>query len=300
MPSIPSLSDALSVVRSSFKLDSVAPAAPTPTPTQAGPVDQFFGAPATGPAGFVLPSLMPLDVGAATEASLAAMSDDQLLAMSETPQGAQALKAMAAGLKQGTITPERQKQIDRVDAATFTPSKSLKLEGSAEDKATYVKMVRQTMLQSPSFAKTMNEINAGKNPVTLKLERNSGTALDSFAAQTCDLSDMEKLPVTPTDGRPEQITRGEVLAHMMKEQQVKSTQTGEKDIKPAHKAAIESENEFRKDLGQTAMRKLPPDDETRTETDFGSIITIHFTDNSHEALLFNGDGNLNGSMGFKD
>ena len=46
--------------------------------------------------------------------------------------------------------------------------------------------------------------------------------LDSFARQTLDLSDLEKLPTRPDSTNNEVITRGEVLAHMMREQREKS------------------------------------------------------------------------------
>ncbi|MFO0722985.1 MAG: hypothetical protein U1E65_04310 [Myxococcota bacterium] len=242
-------------------------------------------------------SATPADLA---ETGATAMSDAQMLKLAETPAGASALKGMAKTMQQGgSVSPERQAQIDRIQNATFTPSGGIKLEGSEADKQAYTRNVRKRMMESPSFAKLMHETNADKaHPVNLKLERGTGTKLDSFRRQTVDLDDLEKLPEKPSADRPEAITQGAVLAHMMREQREKALDPNKENFDPAHKAAIESENAYRRDIGQQSMRKLPPEDETRVDTGFGSFISIHFDDGHDEALVFNDQGNLNGSASY--
>lgn len=235
------------------------------------------------------------------EAKLAAMSNADLLTLAEGPNGPATLAAYKKELSQGAMTPAKQKQLDRINAATFTPGPGLVVQGNAADTRAYLHMTREAMLESPSFAKMMNQIsNDAQHPVRLVLERNTGTALDSFPKQTLDLSDLEKLPARPETDRPEQITRGQVLAHMMREQQHKAFQGPTKDIAPAHRAAIEAENAYRKDIGQKSMRLPPPNDETRAIDDHGIMITIHFDDQHHEALIFDANANLNGSGSYSD
>jgi hypothetical protein len=225
------------------------------------------------------------------EDRVAAMNNDQLLDLAEKDPAQ--LSTLASEMRKGPTTFAKQVQLDRISRATFTPGAGLRLNGNAQDQAAYLHMTRLAMLESPSFARLMNQIgNDAAHPVTINLERNTGTLVDSFARQTLDLSDLEKLPAHPTQGHAEQITRGEVLAHMMREQREGALQTGPRDIAPAHRAAIQSENDYRREIGQQSMRLMPPNDETRTSDQRGSAITIHFDDHHDEALLFDTQGNL--------
>jgi hypothetical protein len=233
------------------------------------------------------------------EARVAAMGNDELLNLAETDR--RQLDALANGMRQGPSTPERQAQLDRIARATFTPGAGLRLNGSARDQAAYLHMTREAMLESSSFSGLMNDISRdAAHPVTVNLERNTRTTVDSFARRTLDLSDLETLPAKPSADRPEQITRGEVLAHMMREQHEGALQTGARDIGPAHRAAIVSENAYRRDIGQASMRNMPPNDETRSSDEHGGMITIHFDDHHHEALIFDANGNLNGTGSYTD
>ena len=47
-------------------------------------------------------------------------------------------------------------------------------------------------------------------------------------------------------------------------------------------------------------RLMPPNDETRSSDEHGGMITLHFDDRHHEALIFNADGNLNGTGSYSD
>jgi hypothetical protein len=233
------------------------------------------------------------------EARVAAMGNDELLRMAETDR--RKLDALANQMHQGPITPDKQAQLDRISRATFTPGAGLRLNGSVQDQAAYLHMTREAMLESPSFSKLMNGINRdAAHPVTVNLERNTRTTVDSFLRRTLDLSDLETLPAHPSADRPEQITRGEVLAHMMREQHEGELQVGQRDIAPAHAAAIESENAYRRDIGQSSMRRMPPNDETRSFDQNGGLLTLHFDDNHHEALIFDANGNLNGTGSYSD
>jgi len=143
------------------------------------------------------------------------------------------------------------------------------------------------MLASPSFAKTMNDINADPlHPVTVNIGRDMpDVRLDvdrGNGVQDVDLADLEKLPALPTSNDPNGITQGEVLSHAMKEAQIRAQNPNSAAPEPdqhlkAHTAAIKQENDFRKDLGQTTFRRLPPNDEAHLDNQQGDItIRIFF------------------------
>lgn len=246
------------------------------------------------------PMAVAADVAAQT---LSAMSNEQLLQLAETPAGEQALAAFAKTIKDGgDPTPASQKQLDRIAAAQFKPGPGLNLEvvpaeKTAEFQASYLRAVRRTMMESPSFAKNMNEINNGTPPVKILLGRNLPNRLDSFnegKRQIIDLSDLEKMPATPPLMHPESTTQGQILSHAMREAQEAAKQKlhGEPDLETAHKAAVKAENEYRADIGQKTMR-LTEKDETFIETPpLGHTLLIHYDDGHSDGLLFDQNGNL--------
>jgi hypothetical protein len=216
------------------------------------------------------------------------MNNDQLLKLAESPGGAAQLANLKFALEQGPMTPAKLKELDRINSATFTPTSSLKVNGTEANKAAYLHMVRREMLTSPSFAKTMNEINNDKaHKVTVNVGRDQeGVALDAFRknGQAIDMNDFEKMPVTPPGNNPGAITQGQVLAHAMRE--AREASLG-KQFKDAHKQAIVDENEYRKEIGQKTFRKPPPDDETRRANNLGGTdIVVHFDDGSDEVISF--------------
>jgi hypothetical protein len=250
-----------------------------------------------------VPNPIELEANAA-EQSLSAMSNEQLLQFAEAPGGEQALNVLAQTIKNGDITPARQKQLDRIAAAQFKPGPGLNInatppEKSGEYQASYLRAVRRTMMESPSFAKTMNEINHGTPPVKILLGRNLPNRLDSFnegKQQILDLSDLEKLPATRPLIHPESTTQGQVLSHAMREAREAAKQSvhGQPDVEKAHKAAVVAENEYRADIGQKTMRLVPPlTDETMIDTPpLGSTLLIHYDDGHSDGLLFDQNGNL--------
>ncbi len=251
--------------------------------------DQFVGKPRSVAA----PASPPPNkaaIATITEASLRGMSNAQLLQIADTPVGAAALKKMGEALKQrGPMTPARAQQLHRISAATFAPGAGLKITGTPANTKAYLQLTKRTMLESPSFAKMMTALNAdAKHPLKITVDRNIGTRMDGFNSQTLDLSDIENLPVRP---KGQEITQGEVLAHAMREQREKANGTATRN--PAHAKAIDSENDYRRDIGQTSMRKAFPNDQTETDTPpFGSVNVIHFDDGRSEALFFNAAGNF--------
>ncbi len=217
------------------------------------------------------------------------MDNDQLVKIGGQPGGQERLEGMKFALQQGPVTPESIKQLDRLNSATFKEGPGLKINGSPKDKADYLNLVRREMLTSPSFAKTMNEINndgtrrpvianVGRDIPRIRLDR------DQNGTQDIDLNDFDKLPKTPPANRPDAITQGEVMMHAMREgrERVKGS-----DHEVAHKQAIIAENDYRKDIGQTSTRKLPPDDENRIPNDLGDqTLLIHFNGAIDEPLVF--------------
>ncbi len=223
------------------------------------------------------------------EKKMQGLNNEQLLKLAESPGGKEQLNSLKIALQNGPQTPATLKEMDRINSATFTPAAGLKFAVGTKpaDQAAYLHLVRREMLTSPSLAKTMNEINADKaNPVTVNVGRDmKNVRLDVDRAngrQDIDLADFDKLPVTPTAQNPNGITQGEVLAHAMREAKERAIDRNNKAPEPdqhkkAHTAAINQENEYRKDIGQKTFRKLPPDDETVVDNNLGDIsLIIHF------------------------
>lgn len=219
------------------------------------------------------------------------LNNDDLLKLGEQPGGQERLEGMKFALQQGPVTADSIKELDRLNSATFKEGVGLKIKGSPEDKADYLHLVRREMLTSPSFARTMNEINndGTRRPVIANVGRDmKGVPLDTDknGTQNIDLADFDKLPRTPPADNPHAITQGQVLAHAMREgrERVK----GAKDHDAAHKLAIIQENEYRKDIGQTSFRKTEQGkDETRNEKDNGELdLIIHFDGAPDETLSF--------------
>lgn len=219
------------------------------------------------------------------------LNNDDLLKLGEQPGGQERLEGMKFALQQGPVTADSIKELDRLNSATFKEGVGLKIKGSPEDKADYLHLVRREMLTSPSFARTMNEINndGTRRPVIANVGRDmKGVPLDTDknGTQNIDLADFDKLPRTPPADNPHAITQGQVLAHAMREgrERVK----GAKDHDAAHKLAIIQENEYRKDIGQTSFRKTEQGkDETRNEKDNGELdLIIHFNGAPDETLSF--------------
>jgi hypothetical protein len=216
------------------------------------------------------------------------LNNEDFLKLAETPAGKKQLDDIKTQLQSGSPTPGTLQQLDRINSATFTPAAGiLQLKGSAADQATYLHMVRRDMLASPSFAKTMNDINSDPlHPVTVNIGRDMpDVRLDvdrGNGVQDVDLADLEKLPALPTAQDPNGITQGEVLSHAMKEAQIRAQNPNSAAPEPdqhlkAHTAAIKQENDFRKDLGQSTFRKLPPNDEAHLDNAQGDItIRIFF------------------------
>ena len=233
------------------------------------------------------------------EKKMQGLNNDQLLKLAESPGGKEQLESLKIALKSGPQTPAALKELDRINSATFTPAGGIKFSPQSKpaDQAAYLHIVRRDMLASPSFAKTMNEINADKaNPVTVNVGRDMPRVrLDVDAGrgvQHIDLNDIEKLPATPPASNPHAITQGEVMIHAMKEASARAKDRNSTAPEPdqhrkAHTDAIKAENEFRKDLGQTTFRKLPPDDETAVDNGLGDItLIIHFDGAPDEEFVF--------------
>ena len=217
------------------------------------------------------------------------MSDDELSKIGESPGGQERLNGMKFALQQGPVTPESLKELDRLNSATFTPGVGLRVNGTPENQKDYLNLVRREMLRSPTFAKTMNEINNDKahRPVIVNVGRdmpNVRLDVDRNGTQDIDLNDFDKLPKTPGADNPDAITQGEVLSHAMRE--ARERVLG-KDHDQAHEAAIIEENKFRNEIGQTSTRLLPPFDEIRKKNEFGdTTLIIPFEGAKSQSLVF--------------
>ncbi|MCI0619174.1 hypothetical protein L0244_39900, partial [bacterium] len=230
-------------------------------------------------------------------------SNEDLLELAQQPGGEDKLKQLAKDFKKDGLTQDEIKQTERIDSATFRPGAGLTLHGKPEDQETFVQMTRRTMLESPSFRQRMQSINHDPHPLNhteIEVSRGKGddkdsTRLSTFSEfrggrQQVDLNDLEKLPVKPDPSNPEGITQGSVLVHEYAEAR-RGTQTPKpagktvdpmKLYEPAHEEAIRAENEYRRDIGQSSQRLMPPKDATRT----ADSITVHYDDGHSEKLQF--------------
>lgn len=217
------------------------------------------------------------------------LKNDELLKIGQQPGGQERLEGMKFALAQGPVTPESIKELDRLNSATFKEGPGLKINGSPKDKADYLNLVRREMLTSPSFAKTMNEINNDKThrPVIANVGRDMPKVrldIDRNGTQDIDLDDFDKLPKTPPGNDPDAITQGEVMSHAMRE--ARERVLG-KDHDQAHEAAIIEENKYRNEIGQTSTRLLPPFDEIRKPNAFGdTTLIIPFEGAKSKQLVF--------------
>ncbi len=193
------------------------------------------------------------------------LSNDQLLALAETPSGPNQLAALREGIQSGGVSRAEQAQLDRIGAATFTPGAGLTVNGTAADQATYLHMTRREMLNSPSFRNLMNTQNAdAAHPLTINVGRNQpGTFVDAFNGggnQTIDLTDFEQWPENAPAANPHAMTRGQNLVHAMAE--ARQGALGN-NFDTSHRRAIQAENQYRADIGQTSRLRLPPNDTTQ-------------------------------------
>lgn len=241
------------------------------------------------------PQTPPLD-----KDQLAKMNNDELLKLAESPGGEEKLKQAAQNMKKDGLTADELKQMERIDSATMKEGAGLMLHGTPEDKQKFLHMTRKAMLDSPSFREKMNVINNDPLSLTqIELTRGKGdkdtTRLASFSKfnngkQTIDMNDLEKFPEKPDPKSPEGITRGSVLVHEMVEARQGALEFKEptkrddqmKMYHPAHKEGVQAENDYRKDIGQTSKRKMPPNDVTRTKDE----IIAHFDDGRDVHLKF--------------
>jgi hypothetical protein len=143
-------------------------------------------------------------------------------------------------------------------------------------------MVRREMLNSPSFGKLMNIQNADTaHPVTIDVGRSQpNTFVDAFNGggnQTIDLDDFERWPEDPS-GSAHAMTRGQNLVHAMAEARQGALGNGY-DV--SHRRAIQAENQYRADIGQTSRLRLFPNDTTRDSA--GN--TIFQYDNGYKELI---------------
>ncbi len=228
-------------------------------------------------------------------AGLAAVTDDQLVALASTPQGEAALTTIAQALKsQGSLDAGQQRLVDRIELATWRPSGGLQVAPPALERDFNTRL-RRAMLQSPSLRQIVRDVEADTaHPVKVSLVRGDPTRLDSFATQKLDLKDLDVLPTSPRPDFPEGTTQGAVLTHLLSEQHLKALGY---DKDTSHVYAIRAENAYRNDLGQKTRRiDAVGKDESHVELPGGGrAIITNFDDGHSEVLKFDPNGELLGT-----
>lgn len=128
----------------------------------------------------------------------------------------------------------------------------------------------------------------------MKLSLESGKAffIDDFLGggrQALDLADLALWPTEPPSAHPDAMTRGEQLMHVLFEAR-QSALGGAKA--ESHAKAIEAENAYRKEQGQTSALRMPPDDYKGDSnlrlTPPLAWITFQFDNGYTETVLFAG------------
>ena len=198
------------------------------------------------------------------------MNNDQLLTLAESPTGQNQLTALGEAIQNGGVNRAEKPQVNRIGAATFTPGVGVAVNGSAADQATFLHMTRREMLVSPSFNTLMNTQNAdAAHPVSVTVGRDAfpgyaGIFIDAFnqggpGSHMIDLADLQQFPENAPSANPDAMTRGENLVHSMAEARQGALGNVYMD---SHTRAIQAENQYRADIGQTSRLKMPPNDIT--------------------------------------
>ena len=160
-------------------------------------------------------------------------------------------------------------------AATFTPGPGLQVTGSAADQKAFLDLVRREMARSQTMRDLMTTINNdAAHPVKLDVGRSQpGHFVDAFnggGKQTLDLDDIQQFPLDAPKSHPEGMVQGEQIVHALAE--AREGALGQA-YGPAHAAAIDAENKYRADLGQSQKLMAPPND---TSSGAGGSVIFNF------------------------
>ena len=130
------------------------------------------------------------------------MKNDQLVKLGEQPGGSRKIGRDEVGAETRTNHSRiHSKELDRLNSATFTQGPGLKDKWQPKRSKDYIHLVRQEMLTSPSFAKTMNEINndGTRRPTIANVGRDVPKVrlddrFEELVHKNIDLNDFDKLP----------------------------------------------------------------------------------------------------------
>lgn len=139
--------------------------------------------------------------------------------------------------------------------------------GTPADVNTYLAMVQQEAMRSPTFANTfVTIVNDTANPVNVTLVRGDPSvwvdAYNGNGNQTVNLDyfDSGEFPDSPSATHPDTVTRGENLIHALDEAHqgavLQNTNgpdpSGANWYHQSHQHAIDTENDYRDDRGQAS------------------------------------------------
>jgi hypothetical protein len=151
---------------------------------------------------------------------------------------------------------------DLVDRASFTPGTGIRVNGSSQDQASFNAMMQRTMVRDDNFGQLVTDQNSRRRSVTMNLVRNDpNTFVDATlpnrggreqgrytGTHRVDVGQIEAFPRSPGHApEPDRTTQDQNVIHVVREATEESRGA---PYSQAHQRAIQSENAYRRSVGQ--------------------------------------------------
>lgn len=171
----------------------------------------------------------------------------------------------------------------------------------AKERAAFLDMTVDAMTRSHAFRNEVIRIGEDTDPahtvglIVASGANATGVIGDSFADDRLDMDDLRALPVHPEPRFPSQLTRDEVLLHVLAERHANRSfdLPFDRDRDTAHEAAIHRMNEWRSELGRPHIQAIDHSPDPLPHHTAGSPhdLVVHFWDGRSEDIVL--DGRLN-------
>jgi len=168
------------------------------------------------------------------------------------------------------------------------------LTGHDADREAFRRMMRDSMGDSPTMRNLVSGIGNDTDPnhrITAPVGTPNNVMVDSFGARAngpIDLADLRQFPQSAASDHPNEMTRGEQIAHILAERRSAMTSADPTDFNPAHAAATAVHNEDRAERGQAAETSSPG----HAGPNGGMIGTTNNSDGTRQDVHFDASGNI--------